>query len=225
MRGMGKKTILWGGKSQARIVEAELKRIGRKVDYVFDAKLGRPEFETDADFFNDATALKKALSDCGAFLVCIGGAHGAQRAGLSTILRDRYGLEPLSVVSPQASVDPDAELGAGVQIMPGACIGLGAQIGAFSLINTNATVDHECVLGTGVHVMGAAAVAGRVRIGDHASIGTNATVLPDARIGAGAQVGAAALIRHDVPPNAVVVGVPARVLRHEEPQVDFSALE
>lgn len=46
-----------------------------------------------------------------------------------------------------------------------------------------------------------------------ASIGANATVLPGVRVGAHAMVGAGAVVTHDVPPNAVVVGNPARVVR------------
>jgi acetyltransferase-like isoleucine patch superfamily enzyme len=51
----------------------------------------------------------------------------------------------------------------------------------------------------------------RVKAG--ASIGTNATILAGVTIGAGAIVGAGAVVTRDVPPYAVVVGVPARILR------------
>ena len=44
-----------------------------------------------------------------------------------------------------------------------------------------------------------------------ASIGANATILPGLTIGANAMVGAGAVITRDVPPNAIVVGNPARI--------------
>lgn len=44
-------------------------------------------------------------------------------------------------------------------------------------------------------------------------IGANATLLPGVRVGRGAVVGAGAVVSRDVPANAVVVGVPARVIR------------
>jgi len=53
-----------------------------------------------------------------------------------------------------------------------------------------------------------------VRIGAWADIGTNAVVLPGVTIGKGAIVGAGAVVAEDVPPFAVVIGVPARVLRY-----------
>ena len=51
-----------------------------------------------------------------------------------------------------------------------------------------------------------------------ADIGTNATVLPGVRIGKGAIVGAGAVVTADVPPFAVVAGVPAKFLRWRSPQ-------
>lgn len=47
---------------------------------------------------------------------------------------------------------------------------------------------------------------------DGASIGANATLLPGLRIGRGAMVGAGAVITRSVPPNAIVVGNPARIV-------------
>jgi acetyltransferase-like isoleucine patch superfamily enzyme len=47
-----------------------------------------------------------------------------------------------------------------------------------------------------------------------AKIGANTTILPGVRIGAGALVGAGAVVTVDVPPGAVVVGNPARVIKH-----------
>ena len=217
--------FLWGARSQSRLVAALLERAGTPASHIFDHSLPAPTFSTQAIFSNDVNGLQASLRDCDRFVVCIGGANGAQRVALSMMLRDRVGLAPVSVIAPSALIDPEAMLEEGVQIMARACVMLGTRVGAFSLLNTNCTLDHECRIGRGVHVMGAAALAGRVTVGDHASIGTNATVLPDLTIGAGAQVGAGAVCLMDVAENAVVVGVPARALRIALPHVDLSVLE
>ncbi|HYM15413.1 MAG TPA: hypothetical protein VEZ14_07620 [Dehalococcoidia bacterium] len=49
-------------------------------------------------------------------------------------------------------------------------------------------------------------------IGDHVHIGTGAKVLGPVQVGDYARIGANAVVVHDVPANATVVGVPARVV-------------
>jgi UDP-2-acetamido-3-amino-2,3-dideoxy-glucuronate N-acetyltransferase len=47
---------------------------------------------------------------------------------------------------------------------------------------------------------------------DSASIGANATILPGLEIGIGAMIGAGAVVTRSVPPHAIVVGNPARIM-------------
>jgi len=51
-----------------------------------------------------------------------------------------------------------------------------------------------------------------VVVGDYVWIGARATILPGVTIGRGAVVAAGALVSRDVPPYAVVGGVPAKVI-------------
>ena len=55
-----------------------------------------------------------------------------------------------------------------------------------------------------------------VIIGNDVWLGVGATVLPGVTIGDGAVIGAQALVTKDVPPRAIVVGVPARVVKYRD---------
>ena len=55
-----------------------------------------------------------------------------------------------------------------------------------------------------------------VEIGDYAVLFFHSMILPGCKIGRGAVVGAGAVVAHDVPDMAVVVGNPARVVRYRK---------
>ena len=56
----------------------------------------------------------------------------------------------------------------------------------------------------------------QLRVCRGASIGANATLLPGVTIGEQAMVGAGSVVTESVPPRAVVVGNPARVIRYAD---------
>ncbi|WP_404987691.1 CatB-related O-acetyltransferase [Clostridium culturomicium] len=63
---------------------------------------------------------------------------------------------------------------------------------------------------------------GSTTIGNDVWIGTNAIVMADVKIGDGAVIGAGSIVTKDVPPYAIVVGVPAKVIKYrfEEEQIE-----
>jgi acetyltransferase-like isoleucine patch superfamily enzyme/dTDP-4-dehydrorhamnose 3,5-epimerase-like enzyme len=58
-----------------------------------------------------------------------------------------------------------------------------------------------------------------------ASIGANATILPGIIINEGAMIGAGAVVTKSVPPNAIVVGNPARIIGYTNTQSEPHILE
>ncbi len=145
------------------------------------------------------------------FAVAIGGKRGKDRYEIQERLSE-LGLEPIPIVHPTAFVARSSVLGKGTQILAQSSVCVDTVLGDATIINTGAVIDHECVLGKGVHVAPGAKLAGEVVVGDYATIYTGAVVLPRVKIGLGAVVGAGAVVLHDVAPNSVVVGNPARII-------------
>lgn len=61
-----------------------------------------------------------------------------------------------------------------------------------------------------------------IHIGNKVWIGAHATILPGVTIGDNAVVAAGAVVTHDVPANAVVAGVPAKMIKYIEEKEDVS---
>lgn len=54
-------------------------------------------------------------------------------------------------------------------------------------------------------------------IGDNVYIGPNVCIVEDVRVGNNVTIGAGAVVVKDIPENATVVGVPAKVLNYDMP--------
>jgi maltose O-acetyltransferase len=92
---------------------------------------------------------------------------------------------------------------------------LGAQI----RIGSKAYMGHGVLVLTRSHEVGTsrqralALVAKPVNIGNGVWLGSRSTILPGVTIGEGAIVAAGSVVNRDVPPNTLVAGVPARVVK------------
>ena len=100
------------------------------------------------------------------------------------------------------------------------------------IIGENVSISSGTWMVTGTHDMNDPLFPDNylpIVIGDHAWIGVRATLLAGITIGEGAVVMAGAVVTRDVPPYAVVGGVPARVVSQRKLQdasyeLDFSPL-
>jgi len=119
-------------------------------------------------------------------------------------------------------------IGTFVEIQRGAVIGARCKISSHTFICEGVTIEDECFIGHGVLFINdrypaAVNADGQLqstadwqciptRVKRRASIGSGAVILCGVTIGEGALVGAGAVVTKDVPPGAVVAGVPARLM-------------
>lgn len=132
------------------------------------------------------------------------------------------GIQLLNAVHRSAVVMPSATLGSGVMVAACAVVNSNVQVGDHVIINSGAVTEHDSVIGNGVSISPGVQLGGRSWLGECAFLGTGAIVLPRTRIGAGAVVAAGALVTHDVPPNVLVRGIPARVVEETGDKFDWN---
>lgn len=105
----------------------------------------------------------------------------------------------------------------GIEIHPGATIGSGFFIdhGTGVVIGETAEIGDNVTLFHGVTLGGTGSGHGKRHptVMDNATIYAGAKLLGPITIGENAIVGAGAVVLHDVPANATVVGVPAKVIK------------
>lgn len=104
----------------------------------------------------------------------------------------------------------------GVEIHPGATIGRRFFIdhGMGIVIGETAVIGDDCTMYHGVTLGGVSWNKGKRHptLGDGVTVGAGAKILGPFTVGAGARIGSNSVVVKEVPPDATVVGIPARIV-------------
>ncbi len=127
-------------------------------------------------------------------------------------------------IEPGAIIRDHVEIGDRTVVMMGAVINIGAVIGEGTMIDMNVVLGGRAMVGKNCHIGAGSVLAGVIEppsanpvvIEDDVVIGANAVVLEGIRVKCGAVVAAGAVVIEDVPENAVVAGIPARIIKMKD---------
>jgi acetyltransferase-like isoleucine patch superfamily enzyme len=125
-------------------------------------------------------------------------------------------------------IGSDVKIGAFVEIQKGVVVGDRCKVSSHSFLCEGVTLETEVFVGHGVMFTNdrypRAAADGRLQseadwrvvptiVKKGASIGSGSTILCSVTIGERAIVGSGSVVTKDVPPNTIVAGNPARIVR------------
>jgi len=129
-------------------------------------------------------------------------------------------------------IGDETKIGAFVEIQKNASVGKRCKISSHTFICEGVLIEDNVFIGHGVTFINdsyprATSTSGELQseadwkvertvIKKGASIGSGATILPNINIGENAIVGAGSVVTRQVPPNSIVAGNPARILRYLE---------
>ena len=136
------------------------------------------------------------------------------------------------------TVGDETKIGAFVEIQKNAHVGKRCKISSHTFICEGVTIEDNVFVGHGVTFINdsyprATTSDGQLQketdwrvertlVKKGASIGSGSTILSQVTIGENAIVGAGSIVTRDVPPDTIVAGNPARLLRHVPQEMEVS---
>lgn len=126
------------------------------------------------------------------------------------------GFDLPSFIHPNTIIHSSVVFGKAVYVLPGTNIMPLTSIGDYSMISMGVNIAHHNVIGKGCFFSQGTNIGASIHIKELAYIGISATLMTGIEtIGSNCLVGAGAVVIKDVPDNAIMAGVPAKVLRYK----------
>ena len=124
------------------------------------------------------------------------------------------GYNTPNYIHPSVIISPNVEIGEGVYILMGSMIMPYTKICNYTMISMNVCVAHHSVLNQGVFLSTGVNFGASIIAEENAYCGISSTIMTGVkRIKKDCLIGAGAVVIKDVPDEAIIAGVPAKVLR------------
>ena len=204
---LSKPVLILGGGGHASVLVDALKLNSIDIIGVVD-----PVLEKGSTVFNDVLVLgnEESVSQYNSSeLLLVNGLGPSPKRSNREDLNRKFldlGYEFCSVIHPSALISPNVKLKMGVQVMAGAVIQSGCEIGFNTVVNTGAIVDHDCILGDYCHLAPGAILCGGVETGSYVFIGTGAKIIENLLLEDRSLVAAGATLRKNLKENQVFYG-------------------
>ncbi len=130
--------------------------------------------------------------------------------GDNASIREQCVVGDYDIISRNVTINYETKIGSYTKILDGAHITGNMVVGSHVFISVLVTSTNDNSMGRDAEAV--SHLQGPV-IKDYVTVGAGASLLPGVTVGENAIVGASALVTKDVPPNMVVMGVPARVVK------------
>jgi sugar O-acyltransferase (sialic acid O-acetyltransferase NeuD family) len=121
-------------------------------------------------------------------------------------------IDWLTVIHPYSYQHSSVQLGQGTVVLEGTVLQPDVIIGQHCIINVDTMIGHDSILEDYVHSSGGK-IGGNVYVCEGVLVGGNTTIHPGLKIGAWSKSAISTAIMRDVPPNSIVIGNPARILK------------
>ena len=194
--------ILFGASGHAKVIIDILEGNGVQVEKIYD---DNPR--TD-NIFGIGVEHSSQIGENKAAIISVG--NNTNRKKIS----EKYKFQYQIAVHKTATISAHSKIGEGTVVMANVAVNPSVEIGKHCIINTGAVLEHDCKILDFAHISPNAALAGNVEVGEGTHVGIGASVIQGIKIGKWATIGAGAVVIKDVPDFAVVVGIPARIIKY-----------
>lgn len=211
---MKEKIIIIGGGGHAKVLISIIKKI-KKYSIIGYTDTTNNGIILGIKYLGNDKILKKIIDTnpgCNA-IVGIGQTTINNKRKLLFNKIKKMGFKIPTIISPQAIINENVNIGNGTVVFDGVIINSGSKISKNCILNTRSLIEHDCLIANNVFIGPNTILSGNVKINSNSFIGTNATIIQNISIPSNCLIGAGSVIINSIKKSGVYVGNPAKKIK------------